>query len=98
MSCLTAIHFLRFVLLCSFLYLSRAGTMVKTGSQCILTPGGTGVDDSAAILDAFAQCGQNGHILFQNTTYHIERVMNTTGLKNCTVDIRGTLLVSCLFL
>ncbi|KAF8608389.1 pectin lyase-like protein [Ceratobasidium sp. AG-I] len=66
--------------------------MVKTGSQCVLTPGGAGVDDSAAILDAFAQCGHNGHIVFQNTTYHIERVMNTTGLSNCTIDIEGTLL------
>lgn len=68
--------------------------MDKHGSLCILSPGGEGVDDSPAILDAFAQCGHNGHIIFQNTTYHIERVMNTTGLKNCTIDIKGTLLVS----
>ncbi|KAH7334787.1 glycoside hydrolase family 28 protein, partial [Rhizoctonia solani] len=59
---------------------------------CTLTPGGAGVDDSQAILEAFSQCGQNGHVVFQNATYHIERVMNTTGLTNCTVDIRGTLL------
>ncbi|CAE6466533.1 unnamed protein product [Rhizoctonia solani] len=72
--------------------LSEAGTMVKQGSQCILTPGGAGVDDSQAILEAFGQCGQNGHIVFQNATYQIERVLNTTGLTNCTVDIQGTLL------
>ncbi|KAG8741328.1 hypothetical protein FRC10_002990 [Ceratobasidium sp. 414] len=67
--------------------------MMKRDSQCILTPGGEGVDDSPAILDAFKQCGHNGHIVFQNTTYHIEKVMNTTGLVNCVVDIKGTLLV-----
>ncbi|KAG8727045.1 hypothetical protein FRC12_022853 [Ceratobasidium sp. 428] len=70
----------------------HAGHMEKRGSQCILTPGGAGVDDSPAILNAFKQCGQNGHIVFQNTTYHIEKVMNTTGLLNCVVDIKGTLL------
>ncbi|KEP45097.1 polygalacturonase/glycoside hydrolase family protein [Rhizoctonia solani 123E] len=66
--------------------------MVKEGSQCTLAPGGEGVDDSQAIVDAFDQCGQDGHVIFQNATYHIERVMNTTGLSNCTVDIQGTLL------
>lgn len=78
----------------SLLALARAGHMDKKGSTCVLTPGGEGVDDSQAILDAFAQCGHNGHIIFQNATFHIERVMNTTGLHNCVVDIKGTLLVS----
>ncbi|KAB5593448.1 hypothetical protein CTheo_3082 [Ceratobasidium theobromae] len=76
----------------SLLALARAGHMDKKGSTCVLTPGGEGVDDSQAILDAFAQCGHNGHIIFQNATFHIERVMNTTGLHNCVVDIKGTLL------
>ena len=93
MSSLTVIRLLRFALICSLACLVHAGRMDKRGSQCVLTPGGVGVDDSAAILDAFAQCGHNGHIVFQNATYHIERVMNTTGLRNCTVDIKGTLLV-----
>jgi galacturan 1,4-alpha-galacturonidase len=86
-------RFLRWTFLCSFLVVAHAGHMERRGSECILTPGGTGVDDSPAILDAFQQCGHNGHIVFQNTTYHIERVMNTTGLVNCVVDIKGTLLV-----
>jgi galacturan 1,4-alpha-galacturonidase len=74
--------------------LANAGRMDRNGSTCILTPGGEGVDDSPAIIDAFSQCGHNGHIIFQNATFHIERVMNTTGLRNCVVDIKGTLLVS----
>jgi hypothetical protein len=85
--------FLRWTFLCSLLAVAHAGHMERKGSKCILTPGGAGVDDSPAILDAFRKCGHNGHIIFQNTTYHIERVMNTTGLVNCVVDIKGTLLV-----
>ncbi|KDN37174.1 hypothetical protein RSAG8_10306, partial [Rhizoctonia solani AG-8 WAC10335] len=77
----------------SLIMLSKACTMVKQGSQCTLTPGGEGVDDSQAMIDAFDRCGQNGHVIFQNaTTYHVERVLNTTGLANCVIDIRGTLL------
>ncbi|CAE6417581.1 unnamed protein product, partial [Rhizoctonia solani] len=82
----------KLILAASLIGLSKAGTMVKEGSQCTLAPGGEGVDDSQAIVDAFDQCGQNGHVIFQNATYHIERVLNTTGLSNCTVDIQGTLL------
>jgi hypothetical protein len=81
-------------LIASLWGLAKAGHMSRTGSTCLVTPGGEGADDSQAILDAFGQCGQNGRIEFQNATYHIERVMNTTGLVNCTVDIKGTLLVS----
>ncbi|CAE6456082.1 unnamed protein product [Rhizoctonia solani] len=76
----------------SFWGLATAGRMSRNGSKCVITPGGEGVDDSQAIIDAFDQCGHNGHIEFQNATYHIERVMNTTDLFNCTVDIKGTLL------
>lgn len=51
------------------------------------------IDDAPAVLKAFSDCGHGGKILFQNTTYHINSVMNTTGLENCEVDLRGTLLV-----
>ncbi|CAE6427277.1 unnamed protein product [Rhizoctonia solani] len=83
---------LKLILTASLIVLSKAGTVAKEGNQCTLTPGGEGVDDSQAIIDAFDQCGQNGHVIFQNATYHIERVLNTTGLVNCTIDIQGTLL------
>ncbi|CAE6472427.1 unnamed protein product [Rhizoctonia solani] len=83
---------LQYSLVASFWGLASAGHMNRRGSECVITPGGEGVDDSQAIIDAFGQCGHNGQIEFQNATYHIERVMNTTGLVNCTVDIKGTLL------
>ncbi|KAG9082825.1 hypothetical protein FRC06_004837, partial [Ceratobasidium sp. 370] len=88
----TVLQLLQHAVVWSSLSVARAGHMEKCGSECVLTPGGEGVDDSPAILDAFNECGHNGRIVFQNTTYHIERVMNTTGLVNCTVDIEGTLL------
>lgn len=36
----------------------------------------------------------SGIVIFENTTYHVNSVMNTTGLENCEVDVRGTLLWS----
>lgn len=61
---------------------------------CVVPAGGnSSIDDTPAVLKAFSQCGHGGKILFQNTTYHINSVMNTTGLKDCEIDLRGTLLV-----
>jgi hypothetical protein len=63
--------------------------------SCIVQPGGNAsVDDAPAILEAFKTCGYGGRVVFLNTTYHVNSVMNTTGLKDCQVDLRGTLLVS----
>jgi hypothetical protein len=62
---------------------------------CIVKAGGSeSVDDTPAILKAFHECGQNGRIVFQNTTYHVNSVMNTSGLRNCDIDLYGTLLVT----
>lgn len=61
---------------------------------CTVVAGGSeDIDDAPAIIEAFDDCGQNGNVVFSNTTYHINSVMNTTGLKDCRVDIYGTLLV-----
>ncbi|USW56092.1 Putative glycoside hydrolase, family 28, pectin lyase/virulence factor [Septoria linicola] len=49
-------------------------------------------DDAPAILKAFADCKEDGHIVFENTTYYIGTIMNTTGLKDVTVELRGTML------
>jgi len=72
--------------------LSNAGTFLQSDTVCTVIPGGGGIDDSEAILQAFNQCGQGGQIIFLNETYHIERVMNTTGLNNVQIDLHGTLL------
>jgi hypothetical protein len=61
---------------------------------CIIKGGGSeSIDDTPAILGAFHECGKGGRIIFQNTTYHVNSVMNTSGLHNCDIDLYGTLLV-----
>lgn len=68
----------------------------KAPSKVCAVPaaGSEAIDDAPAVLEAFRECGGGGKILFQNTTYHINSVMNTTGLENCEIDLRGTLLVN----
>ena len=48
-------------------------------------------DDAPAIRQAFSDCRENSHIIFEDTTYYIASVMNTTGLRNVDVEVRGTL-------
>jgi hypothetical protein len=65
----------------------------KHNGTCTVYPSLDGSDDVPAIIDAFRFCGKNGTINFLNETYSIQSVMNTTGLENCVIDLRGTLLV-----
>lgn len=72
--------------------LSQPRSYEKT---CIVQPSGNAsIDDAPAIIDAFDKCGHNGRVVFLNETYYINSIMNTTGLKNCDVDLKGTLFVS----
>ncbi|KAJ5439353.1 polygalacturonase, partial [Penicillium daleae] len=52
-----------------------------------------GSDDAPDIRRAFDKCGTDGNVIFENTTYHVNSVLNTTNLFNCQVDIYGTLRV-----
>ncbi|PMD45405.1 glycoside hydrolase family 28 protein [Hyaloscypha variabilis F] len=61
---------------------------------CTVKPNLNGSDDTPAILQAFDSCSKNGHIVFINETYHVDTVMNTTGLENVDIDLYGTLLWS----
>ncbi|ETS74085.1 Alpha-L-rhamnosidase rgxB [Pestalotiopsis fici W106-1] len=63
---------------------------------CEVAASGTNAtDDAPAILAAFDECGQGGTVLFtENTTYYVNSVMEVSGLQDCHVDIRGTLLWS----
>lgn len=75
------------------------GPWVLPGPQtrpnvCRVKAPADGSDSAPAIVDAFKRCGHNGKVVFENTTYHVGSVMNTTGLYNVEVDIRGTLLWS----
>lgn len=61
---------------------------------CTVEAGGSSsIDDAPAILNAFEECGRGGTIKFENTTYHVNSVMSTTGLEDCDIDLQGTLKV-----
>ncbi|KAJ5746979.1 uncharacterized protein N7511_008675 [Penicillium nucicola] len=51
-------------------------------------------DDAPAIVKAFKQCGQNGRVVFEPTTYYVNSAMNVSWLDNVDIDIYGTLLWS----
>lgn len=69
--------------------------MVKEGSVCTVTPlGVAGQDDTPQILDAFSQCGTDGSVIFQEGTYNIRQVMDTSNLRNCDISIYGKFLWS----
>lgn len=61
---------------------------------CVVSPSSNGTDDTPAILKAFDDCGHSGQIVLANGTFHINQIMNTTGLKDCGIDIHGTMLWS----
>ncbi|KAI0317344.1 pectin lyase-like protein [Amylostereum chailletii] len=63
----------------------------KRGRVCTIVPAPDGGDDSRSIVSAFELCGKDASIVFQNETYHVERIMVTHGLQNVSVDLRGTL-------
>lgn len=69
------------------------GSVSHVGNSCTVHPAGNKTDDSAAIVHAFKLCGHGGRVKFLNETYWIEKVMNTTGLRDVEVDLSGTLLV-----
>jgi hypothetical protein len=85
----------------SFLTLITSATPLVTPSRqdtvCEVAANEDGSDDSDAIHGAFEHCGQGGTIVFTNTTYHVEKVLNTTGLKDCKIELKGTLLVRLAF-
>lgn len=95
-----------FVALLAAATLPALAEVVKTGSVCTVTPLSGSVtarddvkrqariDDTPQILSAFKQCGQDASIVFQPGTYNIRQVMETTSLRNVTIDIYGKFLWS----
>ncbi|KAG5340643.1 hypothetical protein C0989_000898 [Termitomyces sp. Mn162] len=66
----------------------------NTARVCRVHASADGVsDDAPAIRKAFEDCQRDGHIIFDDTTFHIESVLQTTGLHNVVIDLRSTLLV-----
>lgn len=77
-----------------WLSLSSASSLLKPRAECIVPANNDGTDDTEGILEAFTKCRSHGRIVFRNTTYYINQVMNTTDLVETDIDIHGTLLVS----
>ncbi|CAG8026859.1 unnamed protein product [Penicillium salamii] len=66
-------------------------------SSCSIKSGGSNAtDDAPAILEAFKQCGRNGRVIFEPTTYYVNSVMNISWLENVDIEIHGKLLVRTL--
>lgn len=64
------------------------------GETCIVPSGASSGDDSPAVLATFHKCGQNGRVVFGDSeTYNIGKIMNTTELLHCEIDLKGRLLV-----
>lgn len=61
---------------------------------CSVKAGGSNeTDDAPAVIEAFEKCGRGGRVIFEDTTYHINSVMNISWLNDVEIDIKGTLLV-----
>lgn len=74
---------------------SHDGNWPKRSKTCSITPGNDpNGDDAPAILAAFDECKEDGHVIFEDTIYYIRTVMNTTGLRDVDIEIKGTLLWS----
>ena len=63
---------------------------------CVVTAAKSGGDSAQNIRNVFQTCGHNPDgsrktIRFENTTYTISSVLNTTGLKNVDIELHGTL-------
>lgn len=71
-------------------------TSTQSGVTCTVTPAANGKDSAAAIKKSFKSCGRakagsRNRIVFQNTTYTIGSVLETTGLKDVDIELHGTL-------
>ncbi|KAF2101749.1 glycoside hydrolase family 28 protein [Rhizodiscina lignyota] len=65
------------------------------GRTCVIPAAGDGSDDSPAIREAFRECGNGGHIVFQeDKTYSIETMLQLHNLSSVQVDILGTIMFS----
>lgn len=77
-----------------FLFLGFSPFVCAGVKTCTVKAAGSNTtDDTPSILDAFDRCGHGGKVVFENTTYYINSVMNTSSLRDCEIDIQGTLLV-----
>ncbi|KAH6840894.1 glycoside hydrolase family 28 protein [Chaetomium sp. MPI-CAGE-AT-0009] len=74
--------------------ISETPAAVAHQDKHAITPRQSPPDDTPQILSAFSQCGKDGTVIFREGTYHIRQVMDTTDLRNVSVEIHGTFLWS----
>jgi galacturan 1,4-alpha-galacturonidase len=67
---------------------------LESQKRCAVIRSSDGSDDTPSILQAFKDCRQDGTIIFDNGTYHVNSVMNITSLRNVRIELNGKLLVS----
>lgn len=84
--------------------LLATASVVRDGSDCYVYPeeGGSdlltgAVEDAPSIKQAFDECGKNGRVIFEPGVFHVGQVLNTTGLVNCDVILKGELRFSADF-
>jgi hypothetical protein len=67
--------------------------VICRNEECVIAAHPTGGDDAPAILHAFEQCSRNASIIFRDKSYNVKSVMNTTGLQNVKISLKGSLTV-----
>lgn len=72
-------------------YVYDRASQKPKAKRCEVAADASNGDDTPAILEAFKDCANNGHIVFKNTTYKVGQVMDTTGLKDVDIELNGTL-------
>ena len=73
--------------------------LVKNGTDCHIYPDidhstDTPFDESPDIKQAFDECGKDGRVIIEQGVHHVGQVLNTTGLVNCDVILKGELRFS----
>ncbi len=91
---ISAVYFVSLLGLIPSLFVGVSAHGRPRPKTCVVEPACDGSDDAPSVIKAFQECGKNGKVVFLNETYHINSIMNTTGLDNCEIDLKGTLLVS----
>lgn len=76
------------------LALRGGASATQVRKTCTIKASGTNrTDDAPAIRAAFKECGRQGKVVFQPTTYYVNSVLNITDLEDVDIDIQGQLLV-----
>ncbi|KAH8891777.1 pectin lyase-like protein [Thozetella sp. PMI_491] len=83
------------VVLAFLAFRSNATKCNDNRKTCTVKTAGTNLtDDAPAIIQAFKDCGRGGRVIFEDTVYYVNSIMNITWLDDVEIDVHGTLLWS----